>query len=63
VSVQQHQTSSPEQHAGGHHPGGDDHHEEPAEETLAPDESPTPLWLPVLGAVLFFLAFILVAAS
>jgi hypothetical protein len=32
------------------------------EETLAPDELPTPLWLPVLGAGLFLLAFILVAA-
>jgi hypothetical protein len=38
-----------------------EHHE--AEETLAPDEAPTPLWLPVLGAVLFFVAFILIAAS
>jgi len=37
-----------------------EHHE--AEETLAPDEAPTPLWLPVLGAVLFFVAFILIAA-
>ena len=32
------------------------------EETLAPDELPTPLWLPVLGAALFLVAFILIAA-
>lgn len=36
--------------------------EHQSEETLAPDESPTPLWLPVVGAVLFFVAFILIAA-
>jgi hypothetical protein len=35
----------------------------PAEETLAPDEPPTPLWLPVLGAALFLLAAILVFAA
>jgi len=32
------------------------------EETLAHDEPPTPLWLPVVGAVLFFVGFILLAA-
>jgi hypothetical protein len=37
-------------------------HHEVEEETLAPDESPTPLWLPVIGAVLFFTGFILLAA-
>jgi len=36
-----------------------EHHEE---ETLAPDESPTPLWLPIIGAVLFFVGFIVLAA-
>jgi hypothetical protein len=36
--------------------------EHEVEETLLPDESPTPLWLPVVGAVLFFFAFILIAA-
>jgi hypothetical protein len=56
VSAQQHHHSSPDQQ------GGHAQHEEPAEETLAPDEAPTPLWLPVLGAVLFFLAFVWVAA-
>jgi hypothetical protein len=56
VSAQQHH-AVPETHASGH-----EHPEEPAEETLAADESPTPLWLPVLGAVLFFVAFILIAA-
>jgi hypothetical protein len=57
VSAQQHQHSAQE-----HPHDASGHHEEPAEETLAPDESPTPMWLPVLGAVLFFVAFILVAA-
>jgi len=33
------------------------------EEILAADEPPTPLWLPVLGATLFFLAFIWIAAG
>ena len=43
--------------------GHDDHgHDEEVEEVLAPDELPTPLWLPVVGALLFFVAFILVAA-
>jgi hypothetical protein len=32
------------------------------EETLAADESPTPLWLPVLGAALFLCALILLVA-
>jgi hypothetical protein len=32
------------------------------EETLAPDEPPTPLWLPILGAALLLAAAILVAA-
>jgi hypothetical protein len=32
------------------------------EETLAPDEPPTPMWLPVLGATLFLVAAILVFA-
>jgi hypothetical protein len=36
--------------------------EHQGEETLAPDESPTPLWLPIIGAVLFFAGFILLAA-
>jgi hypothetical protein len=56
VSAQEHQRAPDHQHA------AHDHHDEPAEETLAPDESPTPLWLPVLGALLFFVAFILIAA-
>jgi hypothetical protein len=57
VSAQEHH------HGGPDHPHAvHDHHDEPSEEILAPDESPTPLWLPVLGAVLFFVAFILVAA-
>ena len=56
VSAQDHHHGASDQHA------AHDHHEEPAEETLAPDESPTPLWLPVLGAMLFFVAFILIAA-
>jgi hypothetical protein len=57
VSAQEHQ------HGAQEHPhDASGHHEEPAEETLAPDESPTPMWLPVLGAVLFFVAFIFVAA-
>jgi hypothetical protein len=38
-----------------------EHHED-GEEKLASDESPTPLWLPVIGAVLFFVGFILLAA-
>jgi hypothetical protein len=57
VSTDQHHPASQE-----HHAESGAHHEEPAEETLAPDESPTPLWLPVLGAALFFVAFILIAA-
>jgi hypothetical protein len=57
VSAQQHHAAIQE-----HHPSGHEHPEEPAEETLAADEPPTPLWLPVLGAVLFFVAFILIAA-
>jgi hypothetical protein len=56
VSAQQHHHSASAHHA------AHDLHDEPGEETLAPDESPTPLWLPVLGAVLFFVAFILIAA-
>jgi hypothetical protein len=36
--------------------------EHEGEEKLLPDEAPTPLWLPVVGAVLFFVAFILIAA-
>ncbi len=56
-----HQHDAGDGHA---HPAADDHaHPEDAEETLAADEAPTPLWLPVLGACLFFLAFILIAAS
>jgi hypothetical protein len=62
VSAEQHHTAAQGHHPGGHHAEGHDHHQEPAEETLAPDESPTPLWLPVLGAVLFFVAFIVIAA-
>lgn len=56
VSAQEHP------HGVAHPHGAPDHHDEPAEETLAPDESPTPMWLPVLGAVLFFVAFIVMAA-
>jgi hypothetical protein len=37
--------------------------EHPTEETLAPDEPPTPLWLPVLGAALFLVAAILLFAA
>ncbi|MEO8178964.1 MAG: hypothetical protein ABI895_09040 [Deltaproteobacteria bacterium] len=38
--------------------------EEPQpEETLAPDEPQTPMWLPVLGAALFLVAAILVFAA
>jgi hypothetical protein len=33
------------------------------EETLAPDEPPTPLWMPVLGAALFLVAAILIFAG
>jgi hypothetical protein len=40
----------------------EEHHSE-SEETLAPDEPPTPLWLPVLGAALFLVAAILVFAG
>jgi hypothetical protein len=57
VNAAQHHPAAQE-----HHPDGHDPHEEPAEEILAPDEPPTPLWLPVLGAVLFFVAFIVIAA-
>jgi hypothetical protein len=57
VSAQEHQRGAPDHQHAAH-----DHHDEPAEEVLAPDESPTPLWLPVLGALLFFVAFILIAA-
>jgi hypothetical protein len=57
VSAQEHQRA-PDHHQHAAH----DHHDEPEEETLAADESPTPLWLPVLGALLFFVAFILIAA-
>jgi hypothetical protein len=32
------------------------------EETLAADEPPTPLWLPVLGAALFLIAAIVLVA-
>jgi hypothetical protein len=56
VSAQEHQHSASAHHA------AHDRHDEPVEETLAADESPTPMWLPVLGAVLFFVAFILIAA-
>ncbi|HTV22139.1 MAG TPA: hypothetical protein VMG12_25795 [Polyangiaceae bacterium] len=56
MSAQEHHHGAADHHA------AHDHHDEPAEEVLAPDESPTPLWLPVLGAVLFFVAFILIAA-
>jgi len=38
-------------------------HGHEGEEVLAADEPPTPLWLPVLGAALFLLAFIWIAAS
>jgi hypothetical protein len=38
-------------------------HPTQSEEILAPDEPPTPLWLPVLGAALFLVAAILVFAS
>jgi hypothetical protein len=41
----------------------DTEHDGDVEEKLLPDESPTPLWLPVVGAVLFFVAFILIAVS
>lgn len=55
--------SAKEHHHGGpDHSAAHDHHDEPGEEVLAPDEMPTPLWLPVLGAGLFFVAFILIAA-
>jgi hypothetical protein len=37
-------------------------HHPPQEETLAPDEPPTPLWLPMLGAALFLAAAIFVFA-
>jgi len=57
VSAQEHQHGAPDHQ----HPAHDDH-DEPGEEVLASDESPTPLWLPVLGALLFFVAFILIAA-
>jgi hypothetical protein len=57
VSAQDHPHSAQE-----HPHDAAGHHEEPAEETLAADELPTPMWLPVLGAVLFFVAFIVVAA-
>jgi hypothetical protein len=40
-----------------------DPHGQDSEEVLAADELPTPLWLPVLGAGLFLLAFIWIAAS
>lgn len=60
VSAQEHRHSAQKHpHGGGDH---HDHHDEPAEEILAPDESPTPMWLPVLGAVMFFVAFIIIAA-
>jgi hypothetical protein len=52
-------------HAAGHdaHDASHDHaHDAEVEETLAPDEQPTPLWLPVVGALLFFAGFILIAA-
>jgi hypothetical protein len=57
VSAQEHHRSGPDHEHAAH-----DHHDEPAEETLAADEPPTPLWLPALGAGLFFIAFILIAA-
>jgi hypothetical protein len=38
-----------------------DHAEE--EEVLAPDEAPTPMWLPLIGGALLLLAIIFVAAS
>jgi len=38
-----------------------EHHDD-GEEKLAPDEPPTPLWLPIIGAALFFVGFILLAA-
>lgn len=34
-----------------------------SDESLAPDEPPTPLWLPVLGAGLFLLALIWAVAG
>jgi hypothetical protein len=40
-----------------------DHDGHDSEEVLAADEPPTPLWLPVLGAALFLLAFIWLASS
>jgi hypothetical protein len=56
VSAQDHHASAAAD------PHGADEHPEAQEETLAHDEAPTPLWLPVLGAGLFFIAFILIAA-
>ena len=52
--------SETEHHEVAEHHGATEHHE--VEETLAADESPTPLWLPIIGAVLFFVGFILLAA-
>jgi len=59
-----HGHASDHAHAGDHaHAAGHDHdHDADVEEKLAPDEQPTPLWLPVVGALLFFVAFILIAA-
>ncbi|HTM46465.1 MAG TPA: hypothetical protein VL137_16005 [Polyangiaceae bacterium] len=39
------------------------HSSSEGEEVLAPDEPPTPLWLPLLGAALFLLAIIAFAAT
>jgi hypothetical protein len=57
VSAQDHHHGAPDHQHAAH-----DQHADPGEEVLAHDESPTPLWLPVLGAALFFVAFILIAA-
>jgi hypothetical protein len=38
-----------------------DHAEQ--EEVLAPDEAPTPMWLPLLGAALLLVAVIFFAAT
>jgi hypothetical protein len=39
------------------------HSSSEGEEVLAPDEPPTPLWLPLVGAALFLLAIIAFAAT
>jgi hypothetical protein len=53
---------SHDQHAQHEHEHAPHPHDLP-EEILAPDEAPTPLWLPVLGATLFLLAAIVVFAG